>query len=88
MASQITGRNWKIVERGSKSLQESPSQEVKTKMALHSEVQAEESHKEQGEYAERLGGRDTPTWQRRRNVGIPWSIAGTYNNNNETAHHP
>lgn len=35
---------------------ESPSREVKTKMALHSEVQAEESHEEQGEYTERLGG--------------------------------
>lgn len=40
---------------------ESPSREVKTKMVLHSEVQAEESHQEQGEYADRLGGHDTST---------------------------
>lgn len=41
---------------------ESPSQEVKTKMALHSEVEAEEYHQEQGESAERRGGHDTSTW--------------------------
>lgn len=31
------------------------------KMALHSEVQAEESHQEQEEYAERLGDHGTST---------------------------
>ena len=40
---------------------ESTSRKVKTKMALHSEVQAEESHQEQGEYAERRSGYDTST---------------------------
>lgn len=40
---------------------ESPSREVKTKMALHSEVQAEESHQEEEEYADGLGGHDTST---------------------------
>lgn len=41
---------------------ECPSREVKTKMALHSEAEAEESHQEQGECAERLGDHDTSTW--------------------------
>lgn len=62
MASRVTGRNQKITERAPEVLigvsqkqpQESPSREVR--MALHSEVQAEESHQEQGEDAETLDG--------------------------------
>lgn len=38
---------------------ESPSR--RTKMALHSEVQAEEGQQEQGEEAESRGGQDPPT---------------------------
>lgn len=52
----VTGWNKKFVEKVllSINLKESPSPEVKTKMVLHSEVQAEESHQEQRDYTERL----------------------------------
>ena len=51
------------MERFSKVLigvnqKECPSQEMKAETALHSEAEAEESHQEQGECAERPSGHD------------------------------
>lgn len=77
MVSRVIGWNQRFVERvpkslwaSTKSLQESPSQEVKRKMALHSEIQAEESHQEQGESAESLGSHDTSTLETHRDKGM------------------
>lgn len=38
----------------------------KTKMALHSNVQEEENHQEQGGYSERNCGYDASTWKKKK----------------------